>query len=101
MAIAQSQLDALTMLACNGAQGFYFARPLPPEEAQKLVEGGQSVSPDAPFRDQTSADGSVDDRSTAPSTEATSGRRERSLDMVRSALQGEYRGAGRIAPERR
>ena len=36
----RGQLDALTSLHCNGAQGFYFARPLPPEEAQKFLDGG-------------------------------------------------------------
>jgi diguanylate cyclase (GGDEF)-like protein/PAS domain S-box-containing protein len=36
----RGQLDALTALRCNAAQGFYFARPLPTEEAQKLVDDG-------------------------------------------------------------
>src|SRR6185436_19907078 len=36
----RGQLDALTALHCNGAQGFYFARPLPPEEAQKILDEG-------------------------------------------------------------
>jgi EAL domain-containing protein (putative c-di-GMP-specific phosphodiesterase class I) len=36
----RGQLDALTMLQCNGAQGFYFARPLPPDEAQKILDEG-------------------------------------------------------------
>jgi EAL domain-containing protein (putative c-di-GMP-specific phosphodiesterase class I) len=36
----RGQLDALTMLACNGAQGFFFARPLPPDEAQKILVAG-------------------------------------------------------------
>jgi EAL domain-containing protein (putative c-di-GMP-specific phosphodiesterase class I) len=36
----RGQLDALTALGCNSAQGFFFARPLPPDEAQKIVDGG-------------------------------------------------------------
>jgi diguanylate cyclase (GGDEF)-like protein/PAS domain S-box-containing protein len=36
----RGQLDALTALSCNAAQGYFFARPLPPEEAQKLLDGG-------------------------------------------------------------
>ena len=36
----RGQLDALTALQCNGAQGFFFARPLPPDEAQKILDEG-------------------------------------------------------------
>jgi diguanylate cyclase (GGDEF)-like protein/PAS domain S-box-containing protein len=36
----RGQLDALAMLHCNGAQGFFFARPLPPQEAQKVLAEG-------------------------------------------------------------
>jgi diguanylate cyclase (GGDEF)-like protein/PAS domain S-box-containing protein len=36
----RGQLDALTALKCNGAQGFFFAKPLPPEEAEKLLDDG-------------------------------------------------------------
>jgi diguanylate cyclase (GGDEF)-like protein/PAS domain S-box-containing protein len=36
----RGQLDALTALNCNAAQGFFFARPLPSEEAEKVLDGG-------------------------------------------------------------
>jgi predicted signal transduction protein with EAL and GGDEF domain len=36
----RGQLDALTALKCNGAQGFFFAKPLPPEEAEKILDQG-------------------------------------------------------------
>jgi diguanylate cyclase (GGDEF)-like protein/PAS domain S-box-containing protein len=36
----RGQLDALTALKCNGAQGFFFAKPLPPEEAERLLDNG-------------------------------------------------------------
>jgi diguanylate cyclase (GGDEF)-like protein/PAS domain S-box-containing protein len=36
----REQLDALTGLHCNGAQGFFFAQPLPPEEAERLIATG-------------------------------------------------------------
>ena len=36
----RGQLDALTLSGCNGAQGFFFARPLPPEEAGKVLAEG-------------------------------------------------------------
>jgi diguanylate cyclase (GGDEF)-like protein/PAS domain S-box-containing protein len=36
----REQLDALCALNCNGAQGFLFARPLPPEEAELLLSTG-------------------------------------------------------------
>jgi EAL domain-containing protein (putative c-di-GMP-specific phosphodiesterase class I) len=36
----REQLDTLTALRCNGAQGFLFARPVPAEEAEKLIATG-------------------------------------------------------------
>ena len=36
----RGQLDALVALGCNGAQGFFFARPLPADEAGKLLTTG-------------------------------------------------------------
>jgi len=33
------QLEALVALRCNGAQGYYFAKPLPAEEAERLISG--------------------------------------------------------------
>jgi EAL domain-containing protein (putative c-di-GMP-specific phosphodiesterase class I) len=36
----REQLDALADLHCNGAQGFFFAQPLPPEEAERLIAEG-------------------------------------------------------------
>jgi diguanylate cyclase (GGDEF)-like protein/PAS domain S-box-containing protein len=36
----REQLDALSALACNGAQGFFFARPLTAEDAGRLFTTG-------------------------------------------------------------
>lgn len=36
----KEQLDILTKLGCNGIQGYYFYKPLPKEDIEKLLEKG-------------------------------------------------------------
>ncbi|MBY0239432.1 MAG: EAL domain-containing protein [Burkholderiaceae bacterium] len=44
---ARAQLEYLRRNRCDEIQGFFFSRPLPPDELGQLVEGGKGVPPDS------------------------------------------------------